>query len=143
MDRIDYWSWFRRILFWDTFLPAVVAMVPIAIETFFPRRDALELVASAMIPAAAFALRVRSGLRHIRSNHCSQSTRFAQKPLFIIGLFPLFLIECATIQGIPVQTKGDVALIAILIAIYLATMILAMYPGRSPVEEWADEGFPR
>jgi len=136
---IAYGSWLKNVLFWDTLLPACVAIAPILIKGLFPTmRGALEVTA-VLLPVAAFGCRLLAGRRRIATNRCSGPTRKIQLAAFILGLFPLALIECVVIlsglmpNGFPIRARADRIVFAALLSAYLAAMVFAMYPGRSPV----------
>jgi hypothetical protein len=68
--------------------------------------------------------------------------------VFCLGIMPLALLECFLILVSPTKLLGaraDGTFFAVLFFTYLAAMVIAMYPGRSPltraqIEEL--EGFP-
>jgi len=140
--NVDYNSWLKNVLFWDTFLPVCIALAPVVIRLLFPNiREILEIV-SITFPIVALFLRFRSGFRRIASNRCSSSKKESQQIIFVFGILPLVLIECVLMLSSLMPPGPDQAVGLLLWAIwfpfYLAAMTFAMYPGRSTVD-WDDE----
>jgi hypothetical protein len=135
--RVRYGVWALRVITWDAVLPVFVTFLPLGVRLLFPnRRGALELTA-VMLPVAAFFLRFRAGKRHINANRCSHRLRRFQLFVFCVGILPLVLIDCVIILSelMPAGAFGaaDYIALGIMISIYLASMIIAMYPGREDV----------
>ncbi len=138
VGRADYRSWVLRILTWDTVLPACVAFVPVGVGLLFPgRREVMEFTA-VILPIVAFFLRFGAGTRHIASNRCPKAIQRFQFCAFCLGILPLVLVDCALIlsglmpRGALFATALDRLVWAVLFSLYLASMIVAMYPGRVP-----------
>lgn len=134
IGRVDYASWLFRVIAWDALLPAIVVLVPTAIEWLAPnRRGFIELV-SVLLPLSAFFIRYRAGKRRITSNNCSRVVQRFQFVVFCIGILPLALLECFLILVTPTKLLahgGDRKFFAALFGVYLTAMVIAMYPGRS------------
>ena len=135
---VDYGRWALKVITWDTLLPACVALVPLCIQFVFPgKRGALE-IGAVVLPIVAFLVRFRAGKRHIDSNQCSMFTQNVQLFVFCIGILPLALFDCFVILSelIPgglSEMRKDWIVWAILLSIYLVSMIIAMYPGRMEI----------
>jgi hypothetical protein len=127
--------WLRRLIAWDGTLPGCIVAVPAAIEALFPKHRGVIEVTAVMLPILAFFLRIIAGMRHIASNRCSTAVRRFQVCVFCIGVFPLVLIDCFLIlshvmpKGAGIDEETSRVACAI-IAIYLTSMAVAMYPGR-------------
>jgi hypothetical protein len=143
--RVNFGSWLLRILTWDGLLPASVVLVPTVIESLLPNnRGAIELAAVA-IPIAGFFLRVSAGKRQIASNNCDPACRVLQFCAFFLGILVLTLIDAVVIlshvmpQGAAFADETDCIVWAILVAVYLSSMGIAMYPGRTEADrQWAN-----
>ncbi len=148
LGRVNDGAWLFRVLAWDAVLPACVAFVPVGIGLVWPnRRGALEL-AAVLLPVAAFLLRMRAGRRHIASNRCLKPVQRVQFVAFCFGILTLALIECVLMlsglmpKGTLFTNPGDRQVWAVLFSVYLAAMVVAMYPGRAEaVPEDEDERF--
>lgn len=135
--RVRYDVWALRVITWDAVLPICITILPLGVKFLFPnRRGALELTA-VVLPIAAFFLRFRAGKRHISANRCSRRFRRFQLCMFCLGILPLVLIDCVVILSelMPAGAFGgaDYIALAVPIMIYLASMVVAMYPGREDV----------
>jgi hypothetical protein len=146
VGRVDYRSWFLRLLTWDGVLPLCIAVVPNAVKLIIPNRPEAIAATAVLLPIAAFLLRVSAGNRHIASNHCSKGVRFLQSCVFVLGILPLIMIDCFIILdhvlpgGMRIANREDYIACAILIAFYLTTMAIAMYPGRTSAisDDWEE-----
>ena len=113
-------------------------LVPIMIGFLFPNNRAPIELAAVMLPIAGFFIRIRVGARHITSNHCSITVRRIQLCAFVLGIFPLVLLECVLmlthVMPALIMNWTDIAVCAILFSIYLTLMAIAMYPGRAALQ---------
>jgi hypothetical protein len=138
--HVNYGFWLLRVITWDTILPVVVALVPAAIIFLFPNRRGFVEIISVTLPVGAFLLRVINGKRQITTNRCSEAVRTFQFCVFVFGILPLVLVECFMVlshlmpDGALFATKTDRMILAVLAAIYLACMVVAMYPGSETTE---------
>jgi len=140
--RIDYGSWLFRMVAWDGLFPVVVLTVPMVVQFLFPKqRDAI-LVPALSLPIAGFFVRMVVGSGYIESNHCGKMLRRLQGLALFCGAMLLVVIDCLLIlaREIDLFTAEDEFVWVILISIYLTLMLIAMYPGRSPVveDDWND-----
>jgi hypothetical protein len=144
--HLNYGSWLLRVITWDVILPVCIAFAPMVVDLLLPNhRGAIEVTA-VLLPIAAFFLRIRAGERHIASNRCSDGVRRFQFCALCLGILPLILIDCFMIlshlmpRGALLTADSDKFALAIVYALYLSSMAVAMYPGRtisSPVD-WDD-----
>lgn len=148
VGRVNFGSWCFRVLGWDGVLPVCVFLIPNVIEFLFPnKRGALELT-GVLTPAIMFVLRLIAGKRHIASNHCPAGIQRIQLCVFYFGILVLGFIDGVLILS-HLMPKGafkgdDYVVFAILISIYLTSMTIAMYPGRTNSQvdtSWSDEAF--
>lgn len=145
--RINYGTWLRRVLAWDGLLPVGVVLLPYIVQTFFPNRRAIMEVTAVLLPVAAFFLRVGNGRRQIASNQCSKVIRRLQYSAFCLGILPLVLIDCVLIlshlmpPGALFQARSDLIVWMMLAGIYLASMVIAMYPGQTLSDNEWDSSF--
>jgi hypothetical protein len=146
--QVNFGFWLLRVITWDAILPLVVALVPTLIILIFPNRRGFIEITSVMLPVGAFLLRAINGKRQIARNRCSQTVRAFQFCVFVVGILPLVLLDCVMIlshlmpDGAFLATTTDRLVLAVLVAIYLVSMIVAMYPGSATTEEphaWKDE----
>ncbi len=133
--RIDFGSWFRRVVMWDGLLPILLWLSPGAVAAVMPnRRGAIE-IAAVVLPIAAVFLHFYVGKRHIESNRCSRLVRGLQLIVFAVGILPLVLFDCVMMLCHPIPAGQQFAAAihwSFLLWIYLAAMIISMYPGRLP-----------
>lgn len=139
ITRVRYGVWALRVLTWDAVLPSCIAFAPLVVRHLFPnRRGAVEL-AAILLPVSAFLLRLRAGRIHIASNRCSRRFQRVQFLVLFLGIVPLVLIDCVVILSeiIPGGAfgRGDLVVLAGMIGVYLAAMVVAMYPGREDVPD--------
>jgi hypothetical protein len=125
---------------WDGLLPVGIILLPAAIQFLLPnRRGPVELIA-VVIPIAALLLRIRAGNRRIWANHCTPGFQSFQLTAFLLGVFILFIFDAIIIlmhiMPAGAFTPGELWIFAILFAVYYLLMIIAMYPGREPVQDY-------
>ncbi|MDR3639662.1 MAG: hypothetical protein P4L84_38030 [Isosphaeraceae bacterium] len=142
-------SWLLRLITWDGVLPACIVFAPAGIELLFPNnRGAIEL-AAVLLPITAFWVRFSVGKRHIDTNHCGPAVRTFQLCVFCFGIFVLVFFDAAITlshimpQGALFSTSADILVWGIIGAIYVTSMAIAMYPGRSAKHDeefWQDGG---
>jgi hypothetical protein len=127
--RLNYGRWLWRIVSWDTLLPALISLAPAVIELVLPKPDAVIVAASVALPITAFFLRMRSGGRQIETNNCSEFTQQLQGVALIVGIVPLLALD-ALVIALPLNVLLDEwYFLVVLVAIYFAAMVIAMYPG--------------
>lgn len=140
--RIDFREWFLRVVHWNGFLPIAIAIIPRLFSLVFPKLEDVVAVTAVILPPIVFFWRIASGYRLIFSNRCGYWLRHFQLCVFVVGLVPLILIDCLIILSaiIPNGMQGDedLRIWLIMLAIYFASMAIAMYPGRKeiPADEW-------
>jgi hypothetical protein len=134
--KLDVKSWLLRLFKWDGVLPVCIVLIPSVVGLIFPnRRGAIE-IAAVTVPVAAFLIRFRAGKRHIESNNCGEIMKSLQLCVFTIAILALVLFDAFMMLSHVMPQRGkpltfdDLLAIAIPIAIYLALMAFAMYPGR-------------
>ena len=148
VGRVNYVTWFFRVLGWDGVLPVCVFFIPNVIELLFPnKRGALELT-GVLTPAIMFVLRLIAGKRNLAANHCSATERSIQLCFFYFGILELGFIDGVLIlshlmpQGF--VFSNDLIVWVILISAYLMSMTIAMYPGRVNSQDdrsWSEDAF--
>jgi hypothetical protein len=139
--RIDYRSWFLRVIGWDGLMPFLVASFPVVVDQGFknPWKIVEPLVIA--LPIAAFFVRLAVGMRYIKTNHCAGRMRDIQLFIFIGGLHVLVLFDGMVLlslgrpAGNLIRTRNDIYVCVGLILFYLICMTFAMYPGRTLVED--------
>lgn len=150
VGRVNYGSWFFRVLGWDGLLPVCIVLIPTAIKILIPNNRAAIEVTGVLLPIAAFFVRLVIGLRHIALNHCAITVRRFQYCVFCLGIFLLVCVDALLIlsqdmpKGAMFVTRTDYVVFAILIFIYLTSMTFAMYPGRVNSHDdtpWPDDVF--
>jgi hypothetical protein len=146
--RVDYGSWALRVIAWDAVLPACIAFLPLGVKLLFPDRRGVMEVTAVILPIVALLLRFRAGKRHVASNRCPKAVQRFQFCVFCLGILPLALVDCVIIlsdlmpKGALFATEEDRTIWAILLSIYLGSMIIAMYPGRTiPSPDGSDDPF--
>lgn len=143
--RINYVRWLLRVLTWDTLLPVGISILPRAIDLVLPNQPRLIDFASVVAPIVAIFLRLRAGGQQISSNQCSELVQGWQAFVFCFAIFPLVLVDSLLIlwpalpKGGRIMQPDDWKIFIYPGAFYLAGMIIAMYPGRSPAttKSWA------
>ena len=139
VHRVNYGSWALRVVTWDAVLPVCVAFVPMVFNALFPNLQSVVVTMAVLLPFTALCLRLRSGKRHIFSNHCSRTVQKLQFYVFFAGITPLVTVEFFLIiasvlpKGFLVEFTEGYSVFAVLLSIYLGAMIIAMYPGRETV----------
>ncbi len=137
--ELNYGKWLFRLITWDGLLPGCVVLAPIVIGFLFPNNRVPIELAAVILPIAGFFIRIRVGARHIASNHCSITVRWFQLCCFVLGVFPLVLFECflmlTHVMPALIMNWTDIAVCAILFAIYLTLMAIAMYPGQVALQQ--------
>ena len=137
MDARNFRRWIWRVFAWDTFLPMLIIGVPYVIELVLPKNQVALIIAAVAMPIAAFLLRLKSGHRQVAENHCSRIVCVMQWGAFYLGVVTLLFLDCMLITshlmppGAMLVNNTDRLVWASLIAVYLATMAVAMYPGRT------------
>jgi hypothetical protein len=140
VEKVNYGRWLFRLITWDGLLPGCVVLVPTVIEFLIPNnRGAIEF-ASVMLPVIGLLIRIRLGLRHIGSNHCTVAARCFQLCAFVLGILLLGLIECVlmlthVMPPLIFVDWTDIVECAIPFLIYATLMAIAMYPGRAPSQQ--------
>lgn len=136
-NQVNYRTWFFRVITWDGLLPACILLAPTVAELLLPHNRGLIEFMAVATPIVAFFARIRAGKHHIASNHCTRVVRAIQFCVFCLGLFPLVLIDAVVIlshvmpAGALFAAKEDRIVFVALVSIYLAAMLIAMYPGRA------------
>ena len=142
--RVNIGLWALRVIAWDSLLPAAVILTPFAVEFICPNnRIAFEIV-GLVLPLVAFFIRLFVGIHHIKSNSCSDILSFIQFCFFFCGIVVLVLVDTMLIlahqmpNGAMFKTKEDIIIFVVICLVYLITMVIAMYPGRStpPTDEF-------
>ena len=138
--RLNVISWFWGLAVWDGLLPLGIVLVPMLVQLILPnQRKPIELIA-VVVPIAALLLRLRAGNRRIWSNHCTPGFQSFQLTVFLLAIFILFIFDAILIlmHIMPpgAFTPGELRGFAILFGIYYLLMIIAMYPGREPIQEY-------
>lgn len=133
--------WISRVFRWDGLLPVAILLIPLALRLLFPnQRWAIEL-ASILLPVCGFVIRFVVGCHFIGTNHCGDTFRALQSICLVIGLGKMALLDCVIIlsilmpQGALMMNARDIAISVGLYGLYLLLMIVAMYPGRAPVQK--------
>ena len=143
LRTVSYGAWLRRVIAWDGLLPIGFVFLPYMVEVLFPNRRSIMEAIAVVLPIVAFFYRVHNGIAQIASNRCSPATQRLQYCVFCVGILPLILIDCVLIlshlmpPGTLFQAHSDRIVWTVLFGIYLAAMIVAMYPGQAEAEdEW-------
>ena len=135
--KVDVGSWLLTVATWDSLLPLCVLTVPYLIGILVPNnRGAIEVAATVM-PITAFFIRFVVGRRHIASNQCGVIVRRVQLCFLGLGIVVLVLIDAVLIlshvmpKGAAWNNPTDRMVWAVLGSVYLISMTVAMYPGRT------------
>jgi len=135
--RIEWGSWLLTIISWDGLLPPTILLVPYLVGVFFPNNPNAFVVVGSLLPTTGFVARFVVGRRHILSNHCGIWVRRVQSCFLYLGLLALAMIDAVVIifhlmpAWAACAATPDYILWAVLASIYLTSMIIAMYPGRT------------
>jgi hypothetical protein len=135
--RIDFRSWFLTVISWDGLLPACILLVPYLIEILFPNIPAGIEIAALLMPITGFFIRFVVGKRHIASNQCSALFRGVQYFFLGLGIFVMVFVDAVLIlahivpNGVLWADRLHCTLWAVVALIYLTSMTIAMYPGRT------------
>jgi len=131
---IDFGRWLGRLVSWDGVLPIGIILAPSAIEWLIPNRRGPIEFASVALPIVGFLIRFVAGKRQIESNNCGPRCRKFQFAALALGVFSLVFIDAIAmlIHLAPNRPLfAGVMVYASLSPIYLAPMIVALYPGRA------------
>lgn len=148
--RVNYGSWFFRVLGWDGIMPVCIVLIPTLIKLLIPNNRGAVAVTVVLLPIAAFFVRLAIGIRHIAANHCAIAVRRLQYFVFCLGIFLLIGVDTLLIlshempKGAMFANTTDYLAFASLFSIYLASMTIAMYPGRVHSLDdtaWPDDAF--
>jgi hypothetical protein len=130
--------WLFRLITWDGVLPVVVWTSPFLIRLILPNdQRALEL-AIVIIPAMSLVVRIYAGMHFINRNNCAVGFRILQMRALCVGTFLLLFIDLAFLfqthiapKGVRVVNPVAQSLCSAVLAIYLLSMAVAVYPGPS------------
>jgi hypothetical protein len=137
VGHIDFSGWLFRLLTWDGVLPIGIILVPFVIGAIFPNHEGAIVIAAVALPIVAFFVRIAVGCRHIDENNCGPIFQRVQVWLLLFGIFVLVFIDAMLMishvmpRGALLATKEDQIAATIAVSLYLAPMIVAMYPGRA------------
>jgi hypothetical protein len=135
--HIDFAVWLFRLLTWDGVLPIGVILVPFLMDAILPIDRGLTGLVYVGLIIAAFFVRMAVGCRYIDGNNCSPIFQRAQVWFLLAGAFVLMGIDTLLVVFLEQRGGGmfvgrqDGIFIAALVSIYLACMVIAMYPGRA------------
>jgi hypothetical protein len=92
-----------------------------------------------LLPIGAFFFRLIVGMRHIRANQCGPWFRGLQQLFLFVGILSLVVVDaCLILQlnipGAAAQAEILAGFFLVTGLIYLPSMIVAMYPGREPIQ---------
>jgi hypothetical protein len=135
--RLNVIAWLLAVALWDGLLPVGIVLLPALVQLVVPnRREPIEVIAVA-VPIAGFFVRIWSGTKRIRANHCSPGFQTLQLYVFGLGVLQLFVFDAVVILShiMPAAAfgPGDYLIFAALWGVYYLLMLFAMYPGREPV----------
>ena len=135
--RIKWSSWFLNLISWDGLLPPFMLLVPCLIEILVPDNRGVIEVAAVLMPITGFFIRFVVGRRQIAANQCGVVVRRVQVCFLGFGILVLALIDSVVIlthvmpNGAAWNNPTDRMVWAVLASIYLTSMTIAMYPGRT------------
>jgi len=133
--------WLGRVFRWDGLLPLAILMIPFLLRLLFPNQRLVIELASVILPIGGFVIRLLVGRHFIKTNHCARGFQHLQSILLMVGLAIMTLLDCVIIlsvlmpKGAVMMNARDVAISAGLYGTYLVLMLVAMYPGRAPVNK--------
>ncbi len=128
--------WLLRVIAWDGLLPVVVWGAPWAAQWLAPGDRGLMEILGVMLPLGALFVRYFIGARQIAANRCKPTVRRLQILALCLGIFMLVLIDSMMILSLEMPpgalfaTTTDLIVWGVLYAVYILTMLVAMYPGR-------------
>lgn len=120
-------------------MPIVLIGLPHAVHWLFPQANGAIEGMGILLPIAAFFIRLVVGLRHIRANQCGPLFRNLQQLFLFVGILSLVVVDaCLILQlnipGAAVRAEILTGFLLVTGCIYLPCMIVAMYPGREPIQ---------
>lgn len=124
--------WLLLVLHWDGVLPLLVWSVPGVLQGLFPGRRGVVEFSAVVFPIVVFGWRYRVGLRVIAGNACGSAMRRLQRRVFFVGIFVRVLVDAVVMLSclVPAAAAGGVwREMLIPLGIYVAAMLVAMYPG--------------
>jgi len=124
--------WLLLVLHWDGVLPLLVWSLPSVLQELFPGRRGVVEFSAVVFPIVVFGWRYRVGLRVIAGNACGGAVRRLQRRVFFVGIFVRVLVDAVVMLSclIPAAAAGGVwREMLIPLGIYVAAMLVAMYPG--------------
>jgi len=123
--------WLLLVLHWDGVLPLLVWSLPGMLQGVFPGRRGVVEFSAVVFPIAVFVLRYRVGLRLIAGNACGGAVRRLQRGVFFVGIFVRVLVDAVVMLSCLMPAAGGVwDEMLIPLGIYVAAMLVAMYPGE-------------
>ncbi len=145
--RINTRRWFLTVIVWDGILPAFVVLVPSLFVALAPNGRSAAIEYSVMtIPFIAFFIRIAIGVRHITLNSCSEAVSAFQFFVFLIGIVVLLSLDGeliiaihAGVQAVVTNSDDTIWLVAMFL-VYLAAMVVAMFPGQEPFDATTPKG---
>jgi len=140
---VNYRLWLCRLIAWDGILPAFVLLTPIiGLMLLGPlNADIVIVVASVFVPNVVLIMRMKLGVRHIQSNNCSALLKTVQCIFLLVAIFILFCCDVllVIIHLMPAGQafeKNQWSIFGLGYCVYLTLMSIAMYPGRTPIDEF-------
>lgn len=137
--RVNYRKWISTVLTWDATIALLICLVPFILRFLMANKiTGMVEVLVVLATVAAAVTRLYFGVQHIKANYCSTGMRFVQKSTLVLAMFLMAITEIMMILTSLLPAEGgindpsDLMIISIIMAIYLALMTVAMYPGR----EW-------
>ncbi len=133
---VDFRRWAISVLVWDSWLLALVLMLPFLLSLFFDRLGAVVGFASIVVPLTALCIRLFVARKRIRENHCTRSVRKKQYIALAVALCTLLFADTLIILLTVLPNVDEEPWLEIILMlggiglIYLLGMTIAMYPGR-------------
>ena len=131
-------TWGLRLLALDGALPLVVVILPQLVQRFAPKNPDAIILFATLVLAIGCIYRFYSGRRHILTNGCGPVFRIVQTCSLTFGVTTMVLYDCLIMIQPTLLGNGllrEAGVLAFFYCIYLACMIVALYPGMISTEK--------
>lgn len=143
-SAVNYSIWIGRVIGWDGLLPCFVSTASHAVALLFPNNQWFPPLILIALPLTAFLFRYSVGTKQIKGNSCSVTVQRAQVVALGVAVFIMVFVDFIIVLSAFVQKNspmpvGLVTTLVVVLGVYLALVLFAMYPGHQ--SDWRDPNF--